>query len=198
MLEIERKFLFKTKISEEVIEEATRHLLIVQWYLNLPDRSRIRLIVNESDIYAVHTLKSGMGLIREEIEEVVDLSEILNMREELRVSKAVIKSRHVYKGNGIEGVIDWYLLPSIGYVLEVETSDPKVVLPDPWNFWPLSSNSFEEVTENLSYTARSISVAINNVAGIIPERIESISDHQISEFRRLLHLIYGDSGGINS
>jgi len=100
--------------------------------------------------------------------------------------------------NGIEGVVDWYLLPRIGYVLEVETSDPEAVLPDPWNYWPLPPDSFEEVTENRSYTARSISVSINSIAGIIPERIESISHHQISEFRRLLQLIYGDSGGIDS
>ena len=198
LLEIERKFLFKTKIPAEVIEEATRHLLIVQWYLNPPDRRRIRVSVDESDIYVVQTLKSGAGLIREEIEKKVDLSLIIQMRKELRVSRAVMKSRHVYKRNGIEGVVDWYLLPRIGYVLEVETSDPEAVLPDPWNYWPLPRDSFEEVTENRSYTARSISVSINSIAGIIPERIESISDHQISEFRKLLQPIYGDSGGIDS
>lgn len=190
VLEIERKFLFGRELPVEIIEEAESHQLIIQWYLEHPDRRRIRLGVGESEIFLLVTTKSGSGLVREEDEEYLDPAKITEISEQLKASRAVIKSRHIFPRTQVEGVIDWYLLPQIGYVFEVETSIPFVRLPDPWEYWMLPREEFREVTEEPNYTARSLAVVVQDIEDIFPLSAPLICRKQIEKFEMLLKLIY--------
>jgi len=190
VLEIERKFLFGKDLPVEIIEEAERHQLIIQWYLEHPDRRRIRLGVDEYEISLLETVKSGSGLIREEEEKYLDPAKITEIAEQLKTSRAVIKSRHIFARMQVEGVIDWYLLPQIGYVFEVETSSPFVRLPDPWEYWMQPQEGFREVTEEPYYTARSLAVVVHDIEDIFPMSLPLISKKQIDKFEMLLKLIY--------
>jgi len=190
VLEIERKFLFGKELPVKVIERAERHQLIIQWYLDHPERRRIRLGVDESECFLLETVKSGSGLVREEEEEYLDPAKITEIAEQLKASRAVVKSRHIFARKQVEGVIDWYLLPQIGYVFEVETSIPFVRLPDPWEYWMLPREEFREVTEDPAYTARSLAVVVHCIEDIFPINVPLISNRQIDKFEMLLRLIY--------
>ncbi len=190
VLEIERKFLFGKELPVAIIEKAERHQLIIQWYLNPPERRRIRLGVDGSEIFLLETLKSGSGLVREEEERYLDPAKITEIAEQLKASRAVIKSRHIFARKQVEGVIDWYLLPELGYVFEVETSSPYVRLLDPWEYWMLPREEFKEVTEDPAYTARSLAVVIHDIEDIFPMSVSLISKKQIEKFEMLLRLIY--------
>jgi len=190
VLEIERKFLFGRELPLEIIERAKRHQLIIQWYLNHPDSRRIRLGVDGAEVFLLETLKSGSGLVREEEERYLDPAKITEIAEQLKASRAVIKSRHIFARKQVEGVIDWYLLPKLGYVFEVETSSPYVRLPDPWEYWMLPPKEFREVTEDPAYTARSLAVVVHEIEDIFPMSVPLISKKQIEKFEMLLKLVY--------
>ncbi|RLL86596.1 hypothetical protein Y697_06135 [Mesotoga sp. BH458_6_3_2_1] len=190
MLEIERKFLFGKELPVEIIERAERHQLTIQWYLDHPDRRRIRLGVDGSEIFLLETLKSGGGLVREEEERYLDPAKITEIAEQLKASSAVIKTRHIFPQKKVEGVIDLYLLPELGYVFEVETFSPNVRLPDPWEYWMLPRNGFREVTEDPSYTARSLAVVVEQIEDIFPINAPLITKKQIEKFKMLLKLVY--------
>lgn len=190
VLEIERKFLFGRELPVEIIERAERHQLIIQWYLDHPDRRRIRLGVDGSEFFLLETLKSGGGLVREEEERYLDPAKITEIAEQLKASRAVIKTRHIFPQKKVEGVIDWYLLPELGYVFEIETFSPYVRLPDPWEYWMLPRNAFREVTEDPSYTARSLAVVVEEIEDIFPINAPLITKKQIEKFKTLLKLVY--------
>ena len=114
MLEIERKFLYSGNIDDTTLAGAEVCLLIIQWYLSLPDARRLRLVVSPGSSKMIETVKTGSGLVREEKEREIPLETLHEMACRLANERAVVKARYVYPRKRLEGVIDRYFVPNIG------------------------------------------------------------------------------------
>lgn len=191
MLEIERKFLYSGNIDDPTLAGAEVCLLIIQWYLSLPDARRLRLVVSPGSSKMIETVKTGSGLVREEKEREIPLETLHEMACRLANERAVVKARYVYPRKRLEGVIDRYFVPNIGFVIEIETSQTRNVIPDPWKFWDLPAKYFIEVTDNPVYTARSLAITINNTVRPLPSNIPFVEPLQRWRFERYLSIVYG-------
>jgi CYTH domain-containing protein len=190
MLEIERKFLFNSSLEEVVLLESDCCLLLIQWYLSPPDNRRIRLIVDREGARIIETVKTGYGRVRQEFEQELCNETLYDIGKTLRGERAVMKARYVFTRGTLEGVIDNYFVPAIGYVMEIETTDPTTVIPDPWEFWRLSQESFDEVTDRSGYTARDLSVKLDSIADNLPSVIVGVTEEQLSRFLSLTSIVY--------
>jgi CYTH domain-containing protein len=190
MLEIERKFLFDSSLEKAVLLESDCCLLLIQWYLSPPDNRRIRLIVDREGAKVIETVKIGYGRVRQEFEQELSNGTLYDIGKTLRNERAVMKARYVFIRDTLEGVIDDYFVPAIGYVMEIETSDPITEIPDPWKFWRLPQENFEEVTDRPGYTARDLSVKLDSIVDNLPKSIVGVANDQFSRFLSLTSIVY--------
>jgi len=191
MLEIERKFLYSGSVDDPTLAGAEVCLLIIQWYLSPPETRRLRLAISPGSSRMIETVKTGFGLVREENEREISLETLREMACRLANERAVVKARYVYPRKGLEGVLDRYFVPDIGFVVEIETSQTRNTIPDPWEFWDLPYEYFTEVTDNPVYTARSLAVKISGTVGLIPSSIPFVEPLQRWKFERCLSIVYG-------